>query len=114
MTYVKINNVLYPAAVNGNLRDKDWNYRDSKSITLEMDYNTALATFVDELEWSIVYQPDSYTDPETGETITPAAEEYDNSDYCVAGSITDHRDGRVTAKMGKLLDSEILDIILGG
>lgn len=108
MTYVKINETLYPAEINGALIDRAWGGRDSKAITLEMDHATALALFVDELDWSIVFQPDSYPDPETGETVTPEAEIYDNSEYSVAGPITDNRDGTVTVKMGKLTDGEML------
>ena len=114
MTYIKINDTLYPAVINGVLIDRLWDGRDSKSITLEMDHDTALATFVDDLDWSIVYQRDSYVDPQTDETVTPEAEIYDNSDYCVAGSITDNRNGTVTVKMGKPTDKEILAIIMGG
>lgn len=114
MTYIKINDTLYPATVNGVLIDRAWGGRDSKAITLEMDYATAMALFVDELDWSIVYQPGSFTDPKTGETITPEAETYDNSEYCVAGPITDNRDGTVTVKMGKPTDAELLAVIMGG
>ena len=108
MTYIKINETLYPATINGYLEDREWDKRDSKAITLEMDYPTASSLFVDELEWSIIYQPDSYIMLETGETITPDPEEYDNGEYCVAGPITDNRDGTITVKMGKFTIEEIL------
>lgn len=114
MTYIKIGDTLYPAEINGVLIDRAWGGRDSKAITLEMDHATAMETFVDELDWCIVFQPNSHTDPETGETITPEAEIYDNSEYCVAGPITDNRDGTVTVKMGKPTDAELLAIIMGG
>lgn len=107
MTFVKINGNLYPAEINGSLRDTEWGNRDSKSITLEMDYSTAMNLFVDGLAWSIVYEPPVYVD-ENGETITPEAEEYDNSEYIVAGSVTDHRNGTVTVKMGMKTDAEML------
>jgi hypothetical protein len=108
MTYIKIGETLCPATISGVLNDRSWGGRDSKAITLEMDYATALALFVDDLDWSIVFQPDSYPDPETGETVTPEAEIYDNSGYSVAGPITDNRDGTVTVKMGKPTDAEML------
>lgn len=114
MTYIKINDTLYPATIDGVRINRPWGGRDSKAITLEMDHATALNTFVDDLDWSIVCQGNSYTDPETGETITPEAETYDNSDFCVAGPITDNRNGTVTAKMGKPTDAELLAIIMGG
>ena len=108
MTYIKIGETLYPAEINGALIDRAWGSRDSKAITLEMDFDTALALFVDELDWSIVHQANSHTDPRTGETITPEPEIYDNSEYSVAGPITDNRDGTVTVKMGKRTDGEML------
>lgn len=107
MTFVRINGQLYPAEINGKMVDHEWDDRDSKAITLEMDYATAMNLFVDGQEWSIVYQPPAYTN-EKGETITPEAEEYDNSEYIVAGSVTDHRDGTVTVKMGMKTDAEML------
>lgn len=33
-------------------------------------------------------------------------QEWDNADYCVAGPITDHRDGTLTVKMGKYTQLE--------
>lgn len=107
MTYVKIGEQQYPATVRGYRRDTEWNDRESKAITLEMTYEEALATFVDDLDWSIIYQADSYTN-ENGEIVTPDPVEYDNSDYSVAGPITDNRDGTVTVKMGKITDAEAL------
>lgn len=102
MTYVKINDTLYPATVRGYAKDKDWNDRESKAITLEMSYADAMALFVDDLDWAIVY--------EEGETT----EVYDNSEYSVAGPVTDNRNGTVTVKMGKPTDAEILAVIMGG
>lgn len=107
MTFVKINEILFPASIVGKISDKDWDNRESKAITLEMTYEEAMATFVDGLEWAIVYQADSYTDKD-GSLITPEAETYDNSDYSVAGPVTDNRDGTVTVKMGVITDGEAL------
>lgn len=97
MIHIKINDVLYPAAIVGCMEDKAWDKRASKSITLEIDYNTAIGLFVDGLVWSIV----STTDDDV-------VEEFDNSDYCVAGPLTDNRDGTMTAKMGKYTNEELL------
>lgn len=109
MTQVKINGQTYDATVSGTSRDTAWGSRESKSITLAMDYETAMATFVDDVPWSILYQGPDYYDPETQQTVTPPVEEYDNSDYCMAGPITDNRDGTVTVKMGKKTDAEKLE-----
>ena len=101
MTYVKINSTLYPAIINGSMRDSKWDDRSSKSITLTMSYADAIALFVNDITWSIVMDVET----ESGTT----QEEYDNSDYCIAGSVTDNRDGSVTVKMGKMTQTEILE-----
>ena len=54
MTYIKINDTLYPAIINGNVKDRAWNDRESKTIILEMAYADAIALFVDGLAWSIL------------------------------------------------------------
>ena len=129
MIYIKINETLYPATVSGKVADKDWDNRASKAITLEMDYATAIALFVDGLAWSIVqqeevpvYEQDENGEPvldENGKRIQIGMEnqetEFDNSEYNLAGDLTDHRDGTITAKMGKLTDlEEAYEIMLGG
>jgi len=107
MTYVKINNTLYPADISGRLHDYEWGDRASKTIHLTMSADTAKALFVDGVAWSIV---DEYIDEEE-QTVQV---EYDNSEYCVAGDVTDHRDGTVSVMMGTATDAEILAIITGG
>lgn len=127
MTYIKINENLYPATISGRMADKDWDNRESKAITLKMDYENAIALFVDGLAWSIVQQDEVPVLDENGEqTGTEIREtEWDNSDYDVAGSITDHRNGTITVKMGKKTEYELteqertelqetLNILLGG
>ena len=111
MTKVKIANREYEAQVLGIVLDGSWGSRESKSITLAMDYATAVATFADDVPWSILYQPSDYYDPETKQTVTPPVEEYDNSDYCILGDITVHRDGTVTVKMGKPTGEELYNIL---
>ena len=110
MIYVKINGTEYQATVNGKLVDRDWDNRDSKAITLEMDYTTAIGLFVDNLAWSIV-QRDTYPEYDennqpTGKTVEQV-QEFDNSDYCIAGPIADNRNGTITAKMGRKTELEI-------
>lgn len=117
MTYVKINETLYPATINGRVSDNEWDKRESKSITLEMDYATAIGLFVDGLNWSIVQKEEVPTFDENGEqTGTEIREtEWDNSEYNLAGDITDHRDGTITVKMGKLTDlEEAYEMMFGG
>ena len=117
MTYIKIDETLYPASIVGKVADKDWDNRASKSITLEMDYATAAETFVDGRTWSIIQQEEVPTFDENGEpTGTEIQEtEFDNSEYNLAGDITDHRDGTITVKMGRLTDlEEAYEIMFGG
>lgn len=117
MTYIKINSTLYPATVSGKVADKDWDNRESKSIKLEMTYAEAVALFVDGIAWSIVQREEVPTFDENGvQTGTETKEtEFDNSDYNLAGDITDHRDGTITVKMGALTPlEEAYEIMLGG
>ena len=104
MIYFKTNNTEYPADIAGKVTDRDWDGRASKSITLEMEYTAASQLFVDGFSWSIVqrdtvpvYDKDGKPTGETEEQV----QEWDNSDYNVAGSITDNRNGTCTCKMGK-------------
>lgn len=108
---IKIGESIYNANIFGQMRDAAWSNRQSKSITLAMDYATATATFVDDVPWSILYQPSEYYDPEKQQMVTPPVEEYDNSDYCILGDITVHRDGTVTVKMGKPTGEELYNIL---
>lgn len=109
--YVKVNGTEYPATVNGNLVDRNWNGRDTKTIYLTMPYEQAAALLPDNTPWSIVQRDtvdvlDEQGKP-TGET-KEVVNEYDNSEYSLAGDITDHRDGTVSIKMGKPTEAETL------
>lgn len=105
---VKINGTEYPASVSGKMQDLDWDGRQSKTITLTMDYATAVETFVDGAEWYIIYQQKN----ETGEVVTVEEEQVG---YSLSGDITDHRDGTISVKMGKLTDlEEVFEMIYGG
>ena len=112
-TYVEINGNQYPAIITGRLNDKDWNGRESKAIKVEMAYTEALNLFVNDVDWNIVQDVEVMheVEGENGEMImepTMEQEVYDNSDYCNAGPIIDHRDGHVTDKMGKPTAEEML------
>lgn len=104
MIYFKTNNTEYPASIAGKVADRNWGNRESKAVTLEMAHAQATQIFVDGLVWSIVQRD---TVPVYGEDGNPTGEteeqvqEWDNSDYNVAGSITDNRNGTCTCKMGK-------------
>lgn len=111
MIYFKANNTEYPASIAGRMADRDWGGRESKAVTLTMTHAAAVQLFVDGLAWSIVQRdtvPVYGTDGNpTGET-EEQVQEWDNADYCVAGPITDNRDGTCTCKMGKKTASDVL------
>lgn len=120
--YVKIGGQEIEALnIFGRVSDTDFDGRSSKSITLTMDYAQAAALFVDGLEWSIIQRQSEeqpvvnsageiqYNADGSVQTETQIIEqEWDNSDYCVAGPITDNRDGTLTCKMGKKTASDML------
>ena len=111
MTYFKTNGTEYPASVAGRMADRDWDGRASKSVTLTMTHAAAAQLFVDGLSWSIVQRdtvPVYGTDGNPTGATEEQVQEWDNADYCVAGPITDNRDGTITAKMGKKTEVELL------
>lgn len=107
--YIKVNNTEYPAAVNGVYNDRAWDNRDTKTIRLTMTHAEVAALLPDNTPWSIVQRDtvdvlDEQGHP-TGET-KEVVNECDNSEYSLAGDITDHRDGTVSIKMGKPTETE--------
>lgn len=121
MTYVKMNGTCYPAEVSGRMSDRDWDGRESKSITLEMDCDTASALFADGAAWSIVERTEVelYEDGEDGLPVRSGSEirdtEWDNSEFSIRGDLTVHVDGTCTVKMGKPTDLEnAYEMIYGG
>lgn len=107
--HIKVNNTEYPATVNGNRTDRNWNGRDTKTIYLTMSYDAVAALLPNNTPWSIVQREtvdklDNDGQP-TGET-EEVVNEYDNSEYSLSGAITDHRDGTVSVKMGKPTEAE--------
>ena len=128
MIYVKVNDDLYPATIDGRLSDRDWDNRECKLITMDGDYASVDALFVDGASWSIVDEErtpsidvdsDGKTAPvldENGEQVYDIAQtEYDNSDFYIRGDLTVHTDGTCTVKMGKPTDLEdAYEILYGG
>lgn len=109
-TSVIIHEVEYPAEISGVLQNPKWDRRDTKAITLKMTHAQAVSLFVDGLAWGIkqvnTYPVFDDKGQPTGETKTET-QTFDNSDYSVAGSITDNRDGTVTVMVGKHTELEI-------
>ena len=95
MEYLKANGTEIPAQVCG--KQIDWDSRASRTVTLTMAYAQAAQLFVDGLNWAIVRR---------GDDADGTAQEQDCSDYCVAGPITDNRDGTLTVKMGQYTQLE--------
>ena len=109
MTYIKVNNTEYLAEISGDHNDRTWNEREVKNIRLTMTTTEAAALLPDNTPWSIVqrdtvpkYDEDGQPTGETEEVVN----EWDNSAYSLSGAITDHRDGTVSIKMGKLTETE--------
>ena len=108
--YVKVNNTEYPATVDGVNNDRTWDNRDTKTITLTMTHDEAATLLPSGTPWSIVQRETVDVLDEQGQPTGDAKEvvnEYDNSEYSLAGDITGHRDGTVSIKMGKPTESEL-------
>ena len=113
MTHVIIGSTLIPAEVFGIERDRDWNYRHTKSVKCNLTYEEAKSLFVDGVEWSQIYQGPDYTN-EQGDVVKPEPVVTDNSEFDQVMSITENRDGTVTVKMGVTTAEEINAILMGG
>ena len=103
MTIVKINGNEFEAIVQTRPNDSMWGGRESKAITFTSTYEEAKNLFTNNIPWSIVV--DQYDINENIKTV-----EKDMSEYALAGSITDNRDGTMTVKMGKYTEEELLVI----
>lgn len=124
MIYVKVNETLYPATIDGQMQDYTWDNRESKVITMQGTYDEIVGLFGDNTPWSIVMKEEvqqrnddgSLVLNEAGNPITEEqASEWDNSEFSMSGPITDNRDGTVSIKMGKPTDLEdAMALLLGG
>lgn len=103
MQFVKVNDQQLEAVVQTRPGDSAWDGRESKAITFAATYEEAMNLFSDGVPWSVVY-----TNPEDGQEM-----ERDLSEFALAGPVTDNRNGTVTVKMGKYLDTELLTLSLG-
>ena len=124
MIYIKINSTLYPASIGGKISDKEWDGRESKAITMEVDFDTINTLFPDGVEWSIVNEEtvpvvdgegNPVLDNESNPTYETKQTEFDNSEFSLRGDLTVHTNGTCTVKMGKLTElEEAYEIMLGG
>lgn len=116
MIYVSVNDTKIPATITGRVRDSAWGDRESKTITVEMTYEEAKELFVEDVQWSIIETYEIQTmeyDEDGNPNVVTKIEElvYDNSEYSLAGDLTDHRDGTVSVKMGKPAAQELLALV---
>ena len=107
--YLKVNGQEYPAKFISKYQDLNWDKRETQTIYLTMTHDAVAALLPSGTPWSIVMREtrdvlDEQGKP-TGET-KEVVNEYDNSEYSLAGDITDHRDGTVSIKMGKPTEAE--------
>ncbi len=124
MIYVKVNGTLYPATIDGQMQDYQWDNRESKVITMQGTYDEIVGLFKDGTPWSIVMKETVQKRNEDGSPVldkagNPVTEEqtseWDNSEFSMSGPITDNRDGTVSIKMGKPTDLEdAMELLLGG
>lgn len=103
MQFVKVNDQQLEAVVQTRPGDSAWDGRESKAITFAATYEEAMNLFSDGVPWSVVY-----TNPEDGQEM-----ERDLSEFALAGPVTDNRNGTVTVKMGRYLDTELMTLSLG-
>lgn len=107
--FIKVNGQEIPATVINRYQDADWDGRSSQTIYLAKTYEEIKKLLSSNTPWSIVQRDmvdvlDEQGKP-TGET-KEVVNEYDNSEYSLAGDITDHRGGTVSIKMGKPTETE--------
>lgn len=124
MIYVKVNETLYPATIDGQMQDYTWDNRESKTITMQGTYDEIVGLFGDNTPWSIVIKEEVQKRNEDGSLVLDKAgnpvmeeqtSEWDNSEFSMSGPITDNRDGTVSIKMGKPTDLEdAMELLLGG
>jgi hypothetical protein len=124
MTYIKVNENIYPAIIEGKIQDSDWDNRESKSITMNGTFSEVDALFPDGAEWSILDDVSKIVLDENGQpvmgedgsfTYETVQTEFDNSDFHIRGDLTIHTDGTCTVKMGKPTDLEdAYEILYGG
>ncbi len=107
--FIKVNGQEYPATCIYNYKDRNWDMRETQTVHLTMPYAQAAALLPSGTPWSNVFREtkdklDNDGNP-TGET-EEVVNEWDNSEYSLSGTITDHRDGTVSIKMGKPTETE--------
>ena len=102
MEFIKVNGQEYPVKSIYNYNDHEWDNRETVLIHLPMSYTEVVALLTDGVKWSKGLREEHEMTDHTEEVVA----EEDMSAYSLAGDITDHRDGTVSIKMGKLTETE--------
>lgn len=109
--FIKVNGQEYPATCVYIYKDRNWDMRETQTIYLTMTHDEVATLLPDNTPWSIVQRETVDVLNEQGQPTGETKEvvnEYDNSEYSLAGEITDYRDGTVSIKMGKPTEAETL------
>ena len=102
--YIKVNNTEYPAAVNGNLVDRNWNGRDTKTIYLTMSYDAVVALLPDNTPWSIVQRETQDVLDEQGNPTGETEEVVNESEY--VGTMLNRHAARFLSQHGPVTETE--------
>ena len=107
---IKVNGTEYAAKITELHHDNNWGGRSAMMLRLTMSAAEAAALLPAGAKWSIVLRDTVpiYDDNGLQTGSQEAVTETDMSEYCLAGQITDHRDGTVSIKMGKATEVETL------
>lgn len=105
---IKVNGAEYAAKITELHHDTNWGGRSAMMLHLTMSAAEAAALLPAGAEWSIVLRDTVpvYDGDGLPTGSQEAVTETDMREYCLAGKITDHRDGTVSIKMGKPTETE--------
>lgn len=103
-TFLKANNAETPCEAAEHYRDSAWG-RPTCTVTIKGSAAEIAALLPNNAPWSLIEREDVLDESgaSTGQTVN---HERDMSEYSLSGDITDHRDGRVSIKMGKPTEEE--------
>ena len=103
-TILKANNTETPCEAAEHYRDSAWG-RPTCTVTIKGSAAEIAALLPNNAPWSLIEREDVLDESgmPTGQTVD---HERNMSEYSLSGDITDHRDGTLSIKMGKLTETE--------